>query len=171
MWVALSTEKSVGEIRTILEAWFSELVVADWDLSSIESVKESLERPAVRSADILFRVVDTQSEFPTAIHIDRWPGPHGEALHDEAVVQATMVELARKFAAALGCRTACDGSDYGDCYSPYWAIIWDAGRSFLAVTCDTRFEDEGEGDVRIVREVYMPAFRLDASGRPVLQHG
>ena len=171
MWVALSTEKSVGEIRAILEAWFSELVVADWDLSSIESVNESLERPAVRSADILFRVVDTQSEFPTAIHIDRWPGPQGEALHDEVVVQATMVELARMFAAALGCRTICDGSAYVGDYSPYWAIIWDAGRSFLADTCDTAFEDEAGGEVRSVREVSLPACKLDAAGRPVVQHG
>jgi hypothetical protein len=159
MWVALSIEKPVGEIRAILEAWFSELVVADWDLSSRESAKESMERPAVRFADILFRVVDTQSEFPTGIHIDRWPG-----FHDDAVVYATMTELARMFAAALGCRTICDGSEYGDSDAPYWAIIWDAGRSFLADTCDTRFEDEGDGDVRIVREVYVPACKLDALG-------
>ena len=166
MWVALSTEKSVREIRTILEAWFSELVVADWDLSSIESVKESLERPAVRAADILFRVVDTQSEFPTAIHIDRWPG-----FHDDAVVYATMTELARMLAVACTCRTICDGSAYVGDYSPYWAIIWDAGRSFLADTCDTAFEDEAGGEVRIVREVSLPACKLNAAGRPVVQHG
>jgi hypothetical protein len=166
LWVALSTEKSVGEIRAILEAWFSELVVADWDLSSIESVNESLERPAARSADMLFRVVDTQSEFPTAIHIDRWPG-----FHDDAVVYATMTELARMLAVACTCRTICDGSAYVGDYSPYWAIIWDAGRSFLADTCDTAFEDEAGGEVRSVREVSLPACKLDAAGRPVVQHG
>jgi hypothetical protein len=166
VWVALSIEKSVGEIAALLEAWFSELVVADWDLSSRESAEESMERPAVRPADILFRVEDTQSEFPTAIHIDRWPG-----FHDDAVVYATVTELARMLAVACSCRTICDGSAYVGDYSPYWAIIWDAGRSFLADTCDTRFEDEGEGDVRIVREVYVPACKLDASGRPVEHHG
>jgi hypothetical protein len=76
-----------------------------------------------------------------------------------------MIELARRFARAYNCRSICDGSDYGDYPSPYWDIIWDQGRSFLADDCDTEFGDRSGGPVKIVREISLPTSVLDSAGR------
>jgi hypothetical protein len=160
LWVALSVRKTIAEIRAMLEEWFPALAVEDWDLSSADRAEEALRTEAIGSADILFQVEYNSSEFPTAIHFDRFPGPQ-----DEAVVQPTMIELARMFATAFACRTITDGSGYGDDDSPYWDIIWDKGRSFLVDDCNTEFRDQTGGSVRIVREISLSSFGLDDSGR------
>jgi hypothetical protein len=160
LWVALAIKKTVAEIRTVLENWFPELVVTDWDTSSVERGKESLKNPLTETADILFQVFYNKSEFPTGIHLDRFPGPQ-----DEAVIMPTMIELARLFSTAFTCRTICDGSGYGDDESPYWDIIWDKGKSYLADDCDTKFGDLTGGVIKIVREITLPAFVLDDAGQ------
>ena len=129
-------------------------------LDTTRPTGETLKTPAIDSADVLFQVEHKRSEFPTAIQFDRFPGPQ-----DEAVIQPTMIELARMFATAFACRTITDGSGYGDDDSPYWDIIWDGGRSFLADDCDTEFGDQAGGSVKIVREISLPSFELDDSGR------
>lgn len=160
LWVALSLRRSVAEIRAVLEEWFPALAIEDWDLSSADRAGEALKTPAIDSAGILFQVEYNRSEFPTAIQFDRFPGPQ-----DEAVVQATMIELARMFATMFACRTITDGSGYGEDDLPYWDIIWDSGRSFLADDCDSEFGDQTGGAVKIVREISLPSFALDDSGR------
>lgn len=161
-WVALSLVKSVAEIRAVLEQWFPALAVEPWDLSSSERAKVALESPAIASADVLFQVYYNRSEFPTVVQIDKFPGPH-----DDTVTGPTMLEVARLFAAAFACRAFTDDSGYGGDASPYWAIMWDEGRSFLADLCDSEFLDETGGLVQIVREIPLPPFELDESGRPV----
>jgi hypothetical protein len=160
LWVALSLIKPVADIRAVLEAWFPELAVAAWDLSSVERAREALENPVVRAADVLIQVEHGTGDFPTGIHIDRFPGPH-----EEAVVQPTMVELARRFACAFDCRTMCDGSGYGDDDAPCWTIVWDRGTSFLVDDSAPERGVQARGGVRLVREISLPAFELDASGQ------
>ena len=160
LWVALSLRKTVAEIRAVLENWFPESAVVDWDLSSWERAGAALKDPATATADILFHVENNESAFPTGIHVDRFPGPQ-----DEAVVQPTMIELARLFATTFDCRTMCDGSAHGDDESPYWTIIWDKGRSYLASDRDTESGDQASRVVQVVREISLPLFRLDGSGQ------
>lgn len=162
LWVALSLRKTIAEVCAVLEDWFPALAIEDWDLSSSERVEEALRTPSVGSADILFQVDYNGSEFPTVIHFDRFPGPQ-----DEAVAQPAMIELARMFAIAFACRTITDGSGCGDDDSPFWNIIWDGGRSFLADDCNTEFRDQTGGPVRIVRGISLPSFELDGLGRLV----
>ena len=144
----------------MLEEWFPALAIEDWDLSSADRAGEALKTPAIDSADILFQVEHNRSEFPTTIQFDRFPGPQ-----NEAVIQSTMIELARMFATVFACRTITDGSAYGEDDSPYWDIIWDNGRSFLADDCDSEFADRRGGPVKVARELSLPSFELDDSGR------
>jgi hypothetical protein len=160
LWVALSQRKTVVEIHTDLENWFTELVVTDWDLSSLKRAKETLRNLLLNTADILFQVEYNKGEFPTGIHFDKFPGSQ-----IEAVIQPTMIELARMFANSFDCRTIYDGSAYGDDASPYWDIIWEKGRSFLADDCDTEFGDQTGGVVKIVREISLPSLELDDAGQ------
>ena len=162
LWVALSLRKSVAEVRAVLEQWFPALAIEDWDLSSSDRAKAALKAPGIGSADILYQVEYNRSEFPTGIHLDKFPGPQ-----DEAVIQPTMIELARMFATAFACRAITDGSGYGEDGSPYWAIMWDKSISFLADICNTEFMDQTGGLVKIVREISLPSFELDGSGQPV----
>lgn len=162
LWVALSKAMTAVEIRALLEAWFPELVVVHWDLSSRERAAESLADPLTAKADILFTVEAIQSEFLTAVRFDLFPGPQ-----DEAVVQPTMIALGRMFAEAFDCRTICDGSAYGDDDGPFWDIIWEGGRSYLADDCDSAFINGVGGPVKIVRQLHLPRHALDPSGRLV----
>ncbi len=162
LWIALSVKKSAAEIREVLEQWFPALAIEDWDLSSLDRAREALDAPEIAAADVLFQVYYNRSEFPTVVQIDKFPGPH-----DDTVTGPTMLEVARLFAAAFACRAFTDDSGYGGDASPYWAIMWDEGRSFLADLCDSEFLDETGGLVQIVREIPLPPFQLDESGRPV----
>jgi hypothetical protein len=159
LWVALSVMKSAREIRILMENWFPKLVTEDWHL---EQADGNVDSSLLQHPDILFRVEYNSSEFPTAIHFDAFPGPQ-----DEAVIMRVMIELARRFANAFGCRTICDGSGYGDSQSPYWDIIWEGGRSFLADDCDTLFADQTGGAVRVIRQLDLPKIALDDAGRLV----
>jgi len=160
--IALSVVRSVAELRAGLMEWFPALAIEYWDLSSLDRAEAALESQEIATADVLFQVDYNRSEFPMVVHIDKFPGPH-----DDAVTGPTMIELARMFAAAFGCRAFTDGSGYVGDASPYWAIMWDEGRSFLADLCDTEFLDETGGLVQIVREIPLPSFELDESGQPV----
>jgi hypothetical protein len=160
LWIALSLKKSVDEIRAILAGWFGELLVANWDKSSTERVAESLNDPMIARADVLFQLETNESDFPTEINIDRFPGPQ-----DEAVLQPVMFELARRFAGAFNCRALCAAGDYGPDEAPFWAIVWDGDRSFLADASESHFWDPAGGPVRILREIALPPFRLDEAGR------
>jgi hypothetical protein len=159
-WVALSINKTAVEIRQLLEICFPDLVITVWDLSSLERGKESLKNPLTETAAILFQVIYNESEFPTTIDFDRFPGPQ-----DEALIMPTQIELARMFAKLCNCRTICAGSGYGDDDSPYWDIIWDQGRSYLADDCDTEFGDQTGKPVKIVREISLPSYILDDNGQ------
>jgi hypothetical protein len=161
LWVALARRKTVAEIRAVLADWFPELAVADWDLYSTEQTEEVLKSSTIAAVDILFQVEYNDSEFPTVIHLDRFPG-----LQDEEVVHSTMLALARMFASTFACRTITDGSGCGDDDSPCWAIIWDKDRAFLADICHTQFGDQTGKPVKVVREIPLPSVELDALGRP-----
>lgn len=162
LWIALSVKKSAAEIREVLEQWFPALAIEDWDLSSLDRAREALDAPEIAAADVLFQVAYNSSEFPTGIHLDKFPGPD-----DYAVTQPTMITLARMFATAFACRAITDGSGYGENDAPFWDIIWDMGRSFLADNCDTEFADQTGRPVKVVREIALPFFELDGSGHLV----
>lgn len=155
LWVALSVSKSALEIRAVLEKWFPELVIVDW---SFEQSTASL-GSFPQNPDILFRIEQNASEFPICIQFDAFPGPQAET-----VIMPVMIELARRFADAFGCRSICDGSGYGDSQAPYWDIVWDSGKSFLADDGCTLFGDQAGGAVKIIREVDLPKVTLDNQG-------
>jgi hypothetical protein len=161
LWLALSLTKTVSEIHAVVEAWFPKLNVLHWDWSSKAQVDQAIN---MVKANILFRLEHNQSEFPTLIHFDAFPG-----LQDEAHLMPTMIELGRKFAETFGCRTICDGSGYGDDQSPYWAIVWDSGKSFLTDDCGTLFADHEGGRVKTIRELHLPLTTLDSAGHLVLR--
>ena len=130
-------------------------MIVDWSFEQMtESMGDSSKNP-----DILFRIEYNASEFSTCIFFDAFPGPQ-----DETVLMPVMMELARRFADAFGCRTICDGSGYGDSQAPYWGIVWNAGKSFLADDSDTLFLDQEGGAVKIIRELDLPKVTLDHKG-------
>lgn len=152
MWVALSVQATFEDVRVKLESWFPVATVGDLD----QLVEEPPETPW---PPIVINLDSNESEFPICIRFCLFP-----ALREEAAVLPVMIELARRFSSAYGCRTICDGSGYGDSPSPYWSIIWEAGKSYLANDSSTMFGDGEGGEVAIVREVQIPRVILDAAG-------
>jgi hypothetical protein len=159
LWVALSVKKSPLEIRAALENWFPELTIQVWYPELIAQEPEDA-HSSLQEAEITIHLDYNESEFPTVIHLDSFPGPQ-----DETVIMPVIVTLARKFSDTFCCRAICDGSGYGDDTSPFWDIIWDKGKSFLADDCNTLFADQTSGAVKIVREISLLPFELDKFGR------
>jgi hypothetical protein len=65
-------------------------------------------------------------------------------------------DLAASLSVSLQTRVLCDGSRYGDDASPYWSLVWDAGRPFLADDAHSLLVDGAGGAVRIVRALDLP---------------
>lgn len=63
-----------------------------------------------------------------------------------------ITRLAGWISTEVACRTVCDGSDHGDDDSPFWCILWDRGKAFLADDAEMDpDDDEPPGELRIVR--------------------
>lgn len=152
LWVGLAYRVTLDDVRAVLESWFPRCRVGELDLL-IDAPPETEWPP------IIIGMRANESEFPTLVDFTLFPGPE-----DEAVVMPVMIELARRFSAAYGCRTICDGSGYGDSPSPYWSIIWDAGKAYLADDANTTFADGEGGEVAIVRELRLDRVTLDTAG-------
>ena len=54
--------------------------------------------------------------------------------------------IARDLSILLDCSTICDGSRHGPTAAPYWSIVWQQGKAFLADDCNSVFVD-GSCDV------------------------
>ena len=68
--------------------------------------------------------------------------------------------LAGWLSVELQCRTVCDGSDHVDDDAPFWCVLWDRGRAFLADDAELDPGDgEPPGELRIVRP--LPELRPD----------
>jgi hypothetical protein len=152
LWVGLASRATLDAVRAALESWFPDCRVGEFD-ALIEAP------PGTPWPPIVVGLHENASEFPILIDLTVFPGPQ-----DEAVVLPVMIELARRFAAAFGCRTICDGSGHGDDRSPYWSIVWDGDRAYLADDAGTAFADGEGGEVAIVRELRLPRVTLDAAG-------
>ena len=155
LWVGLSLQVTLDDVRATLESWFPRCRVGEFD--------RLLDAPSGTAwPPIVIGLEANESEFPTRVDFALFPGPQ-----DEAVIMPVMIELARRFSAAFGCRTICDGSGYGDSPSPYWSIVWDAGTAYLADDVETAFADGEGGEVAIVRELRLPRVTLDTAGHLV----
>ncbi len=154
-WVGLSLRVTLDDVRAALESWFPCCRVGELD-PLLDAPPGTAWPPIVIGLDA------NESEFPTRVVFTVFPGPE-----DEAVVMPVTIELARRFSAAFGCRTICDGSGYGDSPSPYWSIIWDADKAYLADDVNTIFGDGEGGEVAIVRELRLDRITLDTAGHIV----
>lgn len=104
---------------------------------------------------LLFECNESESEFPTVIIINFF----FNRIYDieGSAITRILIELAKYFALRLDCRTVCEGTDYGDKLDfPYYSIIWDRNRSYLADDCNSKFFDDGDKPVRIIKEISIP---------------
>jgi hypothetical protein len=73
--------------------------------------------------------------------------------------------LARFFSQALACRGISDGSGLGDDSSPYWSIVQEGERVFLADDCGSVFVDGEGGPIRMIRELPLRIGEFDEQAR------
>jgi hypothetical protein len=151
IWVGLSISVSETKIKQLLERWFPALEILTLD--------EALRSDRSPWPPIVFSVENRKNvdDFPIYIGFDCFPGPNDQAV-------AVGIVLAKRLATAFACRALCDGSGLGDDETPYWSIVWEQGRSFLADDSGTQFADGTGGPVRVARELQLPGFDLDEQG-------
>jgi hypothetical protein len=100
--------------------------------TDIRDLHEWLESADGTGPGIAYHVTHDGTDFPTVVHLDVFPGGPSTAAG---------IELARRLAAHLGCRTVCGGTGHGDGDTPYWSIMWVDGVSYLVDDADTAFYD------------------------------
>ncbi|HHS99812.1 MAG TPA: hypothetical protein ENK73_03055 [Thiomicrospira sp.] len=106
-----------------------------------ESLQMSLNSDSVR---------ENKSEFPFVIDLGYNKCSNGYQCYRKNL------HFAKELSLLLGCKTICDGSYHGDDNSPFWCIIWDNGRAYLADDCGSVFGGtEDGGEVEIVRRVHI----------------
>lgn len=152
IWVALSSKVTEEQVAAFLAECFP-----DVDSMAEEAAMQHSEEwpPVVFSLDEI-----AAPDFPCYLSFACFPGPEQDGV-------AVGAALAQRLSDALACRTLCDGSGWGDDESPYWSILWEDARPYLADDAGTDFADGGGGPVRVVRELVLPEWSLDSSGRLV----
>lgn len=138
MWIGFSIVISAKDLENTLRNFLAP-----------KSVAITAELPEGEWPDILGVIQSNDSEFPVLIDFYKLEA-------DEEKAQTLCLKMAKFLSVEMGCRTICDGSGYGDDESPYWSIIWDGGRSYLADDCETTFGDNVKSKpVVIVREIFL----------------
>lgn len=137
--IGIEAKASREQILSVVKGWFPTLSVGE---------SEELIAGGPRT-DIVIEVIDHSSEFRTKVDFFTFPGPD-----DAATFYPVVREVARMFSERFGCRSTCEAIGYGDPEDyPGTAIVWDAGRAFLADDYGTDYGDGEGGPVRIVRPI------------------
>ena len=133
-------------ILSVLRDWFPALSLGESD----ELIAEG--RPWT---EIVIHVMDHPSEFRTKIVFYVFPGSE-----DDPVFYSIVREVARRFSEHFGCRSICEAVGWGDPEGyPGTAIVWDAGRAFLADDYGTDYGDGEGGPVRIRKPIHVDSGR------------
>jgi hypothetical protein len=147
-YVGLGKNVTPKEIKEIIAKKFPDAILYQ---SSFEEVGTVLDRMNISNINdenkklILFELNDNPSEFPCVIdfHIFQFEVPD----------MRIDIFLARYFSEILHCRTIADGTGLGLGSSPYYSIVFDNGRAYLADDSFTKFAYDGEQAVRINKEI------------------
>ncbi len=94
---------------------------------------------------------DLQCDFPSLLTI------YGSSKCEQELHQKIIISLASHASLFFNCRVICDGTGFGDDNSPYWSLIFDNSKVFLADDSHTIYADGSGGLVKIVRELQLPA--------------
>ncbi|MCA9315751.1 MAG: hypothetical protein KDB73_09695 [Planctomycetes bacterium] len=151
-YVGIALRLSLEDVKRVLREMFP-----------ATTVHESAEFRATfrgQYSGIVFDMYTNESEFPVYLDFATFPGPQ-----DEDVLQPVAIELARRISVALGCRTICEGSLYGDNpHLPCYGVMWDVNRAWLVDEGDFATYDEGGGPVELIRPLEIPPLMLGPSG-------
>jgi hypothetical protein len=140
-------------IRESLEALFPDLEVFKWDFVS--------EAPANFNSDNVHHIVfntsieETKIEFGFLIEIFRTPIKNG---------RERSIEIARKLAQRIDHRIlvpyiSSENPDY-----PYYVLIFDKGKTFLADDFDTNFADGTDSRIKVLGTRSAEEFEMDGKG-------
>lgn len=120
-WIGLAHTVDEADVLAAFKRWFPSATVA------------RLGDPG-RAADV---TVDTETgfpmrSFPFVVHVYAFPNCTNEICVGLALSRMRGVEFAT--------RTICDGSGLGDDDSPYWCVVWEDGKYWLADDSQLRLE-------------------------------
>lgn len=114
------------------------------ELYELPVIEEALKVLFPQIPELVFSVDENpECEFPCKIEFWKFPAKDAKI----------RVEVARLLAEHFNCRSVTDGSGFGDDDSPYWSVVWEGDRAYLADDSNSSYADGEGGDVRIVRPI------------------
>ena len=132
--IGLSKQIDENEISSFLQEIFPGLQFQKIDLDSI---------PLLNSNKTNYFLNTSESEFPIWIEI---------LINQEQNTDEREQYIARKLSTLLECKTIVGYQEKGSS-NPYYAIIFDNGKAFLASDFETKFANDGENEVQIIKEL------------------
>lgn len=139
MDISIEKKLTASELQAVLRSYLPTLVVS----RNIEAWASLPSSPSVA-----FWLFDEPPEYPadyfTAIDVNVRLRPGFD-------IQDWIIELSRVISVVCQCKTACDGSGFGDNEGPFWLIVWDRGTAFLAEDSEVDRADKEPGPVKIIR--------------------
>ncbi|EKQ54535.1 MULTISPECIES: hypothetical protein [unclassified Clostridium] len=158
VWVGFDKEININRVCSFIKEKFNLKECNEYDLARYEDFVEILRRLKIdtfmeNDVSAFYEIRRNKSEFPLIIEFSSLKDLENEARID--------IYLAYKLSIILQCKTITDGTYLGDDISEYWDIIFDKGEPFLADDSGTKFCDDRDGKIKIIRKMTFEELKLN----------
>ncbi len=148
VWIGLDGQISIELILHALKERFNLSKCLECSLDTLCELLESLNLKNIHDdkSIVFYTIKKNESEFPTVI----------EFLWFEDYLPGVRIDIyiAYYLSRVFNCWTITDATGLGiDKNVPYWDIVFDCGKAYLGDDSGTKFFDEGEEPVKLVREL------------------
>lgn len=158
VWVGFDKDINIDKVCSFIKERFNLEESNEYDSAKYKDLEKILKRLKIdtlmeNNVSAFYEIRRNESEFPLIIEFSY--------LKDLAIKARLDIYLAYKLSSLLQCRTITDGINFGDDSSEYWDIIFDKGEPFLADDLGTKFCDDGDGKIKIIRKMTFEELKLD----------
>lgn len=158
VWVGFDKEINIDKVCSFIKEKFNLKECNEYDLAKYEDLEKKLKQLKIDTfmencVSAFYEIRRNKSEFPLIIEFSY--------LEDLAIKARLDIYLAYKLSILFQCMTITDGTHFGDDSSEYWDIIFDEGEPFLADDLGTKFCDDGDGKLKIIRKMTYEELKLN----------
>lgn len=155
VWIGFDKEINVDIVCSFIKEEFNLKECNEYDLNKFDEILNRLKQDNSIEHNIsaFYEIKRNESEFPLIMEFDY--------LKDLDIKARLDIYIAYKLSIILQCKTITDGTYLGNDNSEYWNIIFDKGEPFLADDLGTKFYGDGDGKLKIIRNMTFEELKLN----------
>lgn len=152
--VYVNQQLSSQQIKATLTRLFPALDIFYWDCMYDKLPAFNKNNPA----DVFFTTHLNQEKLEFAFNISMWRTP-------EQFVEERALYIGQQIAIEYQVKVLVPFTNPEDSSNPYYDIIFENGKVYLADDFNTNFADDTKELIKIIREYSLPQFTFDALGK------